>query len=100
MSPKIQIGVTITMVLTCVLLFVRISKAVAFIYLLGFGFLTFICPYWLIFIQKYKKYCIFVKKIFLVMCSFLFYSEIHGPWDEARPRLQRPRRNMYRKRAN
>ncbi|KAI9358448.1 phosphatidylinositol N-acetylglucosaminyltransferase subunit C [Pilaira anomala] len=81
LSPKIQIGVTITMVLTCVLLFVRISKAVAFIYLLGFGFLTFICPYWLIFIQKYK-------------------NEIHGPWDEARPRLQRPRRNMYRKRAN
>ncbi|KAI7895209.1 phosphatidylinositol N-acetylglucosaminyltransferase subunit C [Mucor mucedo] len=81
LSPKIQIGVTIAMLLTCVALFVHISKAVAFIYVLGFCFLTFICPYWLIFIQKYK-------------------NEIHGPWDEARPRLQRPRRNIYRKRSN
>ncbi|KAI9268439.1 phosphatidylinositol N-acetylglucosaminyltransferase subunit C [Helicostylum pulchrum] len=81
LSVKIQIGVTIAMVLTCVVLFAHISKAVVFIYILGFCFLTFICPYWLIFIQKYK-------------------NEIHGPWDEARPRLQRPRRNLYRKRTN
>ena len=28
-------------------------------------------------------------------------SEIHGPWDEARPRLQRTnRRNVYRKRTS
>lgn len=32
--------------------------------------------------------------------AFLKTSEIHGPWDEARPRLQRPRRNVYRKRSN
>lgn len=27
-------------------------------------------------------------------------SEIHGPWDEARPRLQRSRKNVYRKRSS
>ena len=27
-------------------------------------------------------------------------SEIHGPWDEARPRLQRSRKNTYRKRVS
>ncbi|KAI8049819.1 phosphatidylinositol N-acetylglucosaminyltransferase subunit C [Gilbertella persicaria] len=77
-----KISLTVTMLLACVLLFIRISKAVVFLYMLGFCFLTFVCPYWLIFIQKYK-------------------NEIHGPWDEARPRLQRPRRNMYsRKKVN
>ncbi|CAO3619959.1 unnamed protein product [Mucor hiemalis] len=80
LNPKIQIGVTVVMLSTCIVLFINISKAVVFLYILGFCFLTFICPYWLIFIQKYK-------------------NEIHGPWDEARPRLQRPRRTMYRKRA-
>ncbi|EPB90582.1 hypothetical protein HMPREF1544_02643 [Mucor circinelloides 1006PhL] len=82
LNPLIQIGVTVAMLLTCVALFIQISKAVVFLYILGFCFLTFICPYWLIFIQKYK-------------------NEIHGPWDEARPRLQRAnRRNMYRKRTS
>lgn len=30
---------------------------------------------------------------------YFLCSEIHGPWDEARPRLQRPRRTIYRKRV-
>ncbi|KAI8365225.1 phosphatidylinositol N-acetylglucosaminyltransferase subunit C [Radiomyces spectabilis] len=80
LSPKMQIMMTVSLLLLCVLLFIHISKAVVFIYMLGFCFLTFVCPYWLIFIQKYK-------------------NEIHGPWDEARPRLQRAKRNLYRKRA-
>ncbi|CAO3694992.1 unnamed protein product [Rhizopus microsporus] len=78
LSTKVQVMLTLTMLLVCVVLFFPISRAVAFIYILGFIFLTFICPYWLIFIQKYK-------------------NEIHGPWDEARPKLQRPKRNLYRK---
>ncbi|KAI9319962.1 phosphatidylinositol N-acetylglucosaminyltransferase subunit C [Dichotomocladium elegans] len=81
MSSKAQVALTAIMLLVTVLLYVRISKAVAFLYVLGFCFITFICPRWLIFIQKYK-------------------NEIHGPWDEARPRLQRSRKNMYRKRVN
>ncbi|KAI7866201.1 phosphatidylinositol N-acetylglucosaminyltransferase subunit C [Spinellus fusiger] len=76
-----QCALTIIMFLMCTLFFVRISKAVLFLYILGFCFLTFVCPYWLIFIQKYK-------------------NEIHGPWDEARPRLQRPKRGLYRKRTS
>lgn len=55
LNPLIQIGVTVAMLLTCVALFIQISKAVVFLYILGFCFLTFVCPYWLIFIQKYKK---------------------------------------------
>ncbi|KAI9268739.1 phosphatidylinositol N-acetylglucosaminyltransferase subunit C [Sporodiniella umbellata] len=78
LNAKVQIMLTIVMLIVCVLLFLPISKAVVCIHILGFLFLTFVGPYWLIFIQKYK-------------------NEIHGPWDEARPRLQRPRRNIYRK---
>ncbi|KAI9474165.1 MAG: phosphatidylinositol N-acetylglucosaminyltransferase subunit C [Benjaminiella poitrasii] len=69
----IQIGITLALLLTCAVFFIQISKAVVIIYILGFSFITFVCPYWLIFIQKYK-------------------NEIHGPWDEARPRLQRRHR--------
>ncbi|CDH54091.1 phosphatidylinositol n-acetylglucosaminyltransferase subunit c [Lichtheimia corymbifera JMRC:FSU:9682] len=81
MNPKVQIMLTILMLLTSVAMFIRISKAVVFLYILSFCFITFICPWWLIFIQKYK-------------------NEIHGPWDEARPRLQRSRKNVYRKRSS
>lgn len=55
LNSKIQVMLTLAMLLVCVVLFFPISKAVVFIYILGFIFLTFICPYWLIFIQKYKK---------------------------------------------
>ncbi|KAI8093907.1 phosphatidylinositol N-acetylglucosaminyltransferase subunit C [Halteromyces radiatus] len=81
LNPKLSIALTILMQFLCVILFIQISKAVVILYLLGFCFLTFVCPYWLIFIQKYK-------------------NEIHGPWDEARPRLQQRRRNLYRKYPN
>ncbi|ORX60400.1 phosphatidylinositol N-acetylglucosaminyltransferase [Hesseltinella vesiculosa] len=76
---KQSIMLNMVLQLLCIILFFPISKAVVILYLFGFSFLTFICPYWLIFIQKYK-------------------NEIHGPWDEARPRLQkRTRRVTYRK---
>ncbi|KAI8988785.1 phosphatidylinositol N-acetylglucosaminyltransferase subunit C [Pilobolus umbonatus] len=78
LSPRIQVSITVIMLLCSVLLFIHISKAVVFISILGFCFLTFVCPYWLIFIQKYK-------------------NEIHGPWDEARPGIQRSKRSIYRK---
>ncbi|OBZ83125.1 Phosphatidylinositol N-acetylglucosaminyltransferase GPI2 subunit [Choanephora cucurbitarum] len=81
LNAYVHVALTLFMLSACVLLFIHISKAVVFIYLLGFCFLTFVCPYWLIFIQKYK-------------------NEIHGPWDEARPRLQRTKRNMYNRKKN
>ncbi|ORX89480.1 phosphatidylinositol N-acetylglucosaminyltransferase [Basidiobolus meristosporus CBS 931.73] len=65
-------------ILSCVLfcsaagLFYFISKALATFYIIAMGFITFGCPFWLIWIQKYK-------------------NEIHGPWDEARPKLQQSR---------
>ncbi|KAI9015714.1 phosphatidylinositol N-acetylglucosaminyltransferase subunit C [Phycomyces nitens] len=80
LNSNIQPVLTTVMLFMCIIMFSHISKAVVSLYILGFCFLTFICPYWLIFIQKYK-------------------NEIHGPWDEARPRLQRPRRGLYRKRT-
>lgn len=50
--------------------FWHISKTVVTIYTFTVSFITFGCPFWLIWIQRYK-------------------NEIHGPWDEARPKLTR-----------
>ncbi|KAI9308486.1 phosphatidylinositol N-acetylglucosaminyltransferase subunit C, partial [Cunninghamella echinulata] len=82
LHPKLSITLSTIMQSLCIILYLNISKAIVILYLMGFCFLTFICPYWLIFIQKYK-------------------NEIHGPWDEARPRLQKKtKRNIYRKFSN
>ncbi|KAG5440703.1 hypothetical protein PCK2_000291 [Pneumocystis canis] len=45
-----------------------IISPLTLIFLFGFFFISFICPLWLISLQKYK-------------------SEIHGPWDIAKPKL-------------
>jgi phosphatidylinositol N-acetylglucosaminyltransferase subunit C len=50
--------------LSTVILFGHISVAVVVIYTWSMAFITFACPYWLIWIQRYK-------------------NQIHGPWDEA-----------------
>ncbi|CAG8459684.1 11742_t:CDS:2 [Diversispora eburnea] len=70
LSAKFNIALTFLLVFLAAILFMDISKAVVIIYILMITFITFVCPYWLIWIQKYKK-------------------EIHGPWDEARPKIQR-----------
>ncbi|KAF9161635.1 hypothetical protein DFQ26_004363 [Actinomortierella ambigua] len=67
-----NLALTITLFLTATTLFSQISPAIMVIYILGMTFLTFVCPYWLIWIQRYK-------------------NEIHGPWDEARPKIQHGR---------
>ncbi|KAI8067530.1 phosphatidylinositol N-acetylglucosaminyltransferase subunit C [Gongronella butleri] len=77
LKTKQSIALTVVLQILCIALFFHVSKAVVILHLLGFCFLTFLCPYWLIWIQKYK-------------------NEIHGPWDEARPRLQK-RARRYRK---
>lgn len=41
------------------------------------------CPLGLIWLQKYKKYVYPAFKRFVNL-----YSEIHGPWDVARPQLK------------
>lgn len=53
------VGATLVLLLT-------ISRLVACLYLAAVVFIAFICPMWLVRIQKYK-------------------SAIHGPWDEAVP---------------
>ncbi|KAJ1988400.1 glycosylphosphatidylinositol anchor biosynthesis [Dimargaris cristalligena] len=61
---------TLLLVAITFVLFWPISRAIAVLYMIAVFSLTFICPIWLIFIQRYK-------------------NEIHGPWDEARPKVHR-----------
>ncbi|KAG5519180.1 hypothetical protein PMAC_002268 [Pneumocystis sp. 'macacae'] len=51
-----------------VLIALEISFALTLVFLFGFFFISFVCPLWIINLQKYK-------------------SEIHGPWDIAKPKL-------------
>ncbi|CAG8517455.1 phosphatidylinositol N-acetylglucosaminyltransferase [Gigaspora margarita] len=71
LSAKFNVALTCILFILATTLFLYISNVIAIIYVLGIIFITFACPYWLIWIQKYK-------------------NEIHGPWDEARPKLQPP----------
>ncbi|KAG5439236.1 hypothetical protein PCANB_001535 [Pneumocystis canis] len=56
------------LILASILITLEISFALTLIFLFGFFFISFISPLWLISLQKYK-------------------SEIHGPWDIAKPKL-------------
>ncbi|KAJ1952559.1 glycosylphosphatidylinositol anchor biosynthesis [Linderina pennispora] len=69
-SAKASMIMTLVLALLAWILFLYISHAVAMIHVLGTLFITFGCPLWLIWIQRYK-------------------NEIHGPWDEARPIVHR-----------
>ncbi|KAG0025268.1 hypothetical protein BGZ82_010128 [Podila clonocystis] len=75
-SNRGNLALTIVLFLTATTLFSQISPAIVVIYILGMAFLTFVCPFWLIWIQRYK-------------------NEIHGPWDEARPKIQHGRSVDY-----
>lgn len=55
-------------VLTSGMLF-SLTIAMSVIYTIGMLFVTFFCPFWLMWLQRYK-------------------NEIHGPWDEARLSLR------------
>jgi len=57
---------TLGMVMVTFVLFLPISVTVAVLYAFAIIFITIGCPFWLVFIQKYK-------------------NEINGPWDEAVP---------------
>ncbi|RKP26923.1 phosphatidylinositol N-acetylglucosaminyltransferase subunit C [Syncephalis pseudoplumigaleata] len=61
---------TCILMLICTVMYYYISWMLMLIYVAACLFITFVCTWWLISIQKYK-------------------NEIHGPWDEARPQLQR-----------
>ncbi|CAB4389669.1 phosphatidylinositol N-acetylglucosaminyltransferase [Rhizophagus irregularis] len=68
LSVEFNIALTCLLFMLATVLFLNISKTIVILYILGITFITFVCPFWLIWIQKYK-------------------NEIHGPWDEARPKI-------------
>ncbi len=68
---------------------------VAVVFVAATASITLLCPVWLKWIQRYKKY---VCTNFVYVCCRFFsdcvqltillnYSEINGPWDEAVPTL-------------
>jgi len=57
--------------LMVVMLLVPIGTVTTLVYVISILFITFVCPYWLTRIQKYK-------------------NTIHGPWDEAVPTRNQP----------
>eukprot|EP00744_Colponema_vietnamica_P018229 GILI01025711.1.p1 GENE.GILI01025711.1~~GILI01025711.1.p1 ORF type:complete len:337 (+),score=56.60 GILI01025711.1:168-1178(+) len=61
-SRRLHLCVTVLMVLATWVLLSLLSTILAIVYFLSIAFITFICPMWLIWIQKYK-------------------NEIQGPWD-------------------
>ncbi|GAM28491.1 hypothetical protein SAMD00019534_116670 [Acytostelium subglobosum LB1] len=63
-SLEFHSGLTIGLCVACTVLLSHMSTLLTFIYIGIIGTITFVCPLWLIFIQKYK-------------------NEINGPWDEA-----------------
>ena len=81
-SQQYHYLLTVGMVLLTTLLFIPISNTVAVLYAAAIVFITVGCPLWLVFIQQYKKY-VFVAFVFFILILF-FYSEINGPWDEAK----------------
>ncbi|KAJ2415729.1 glycosylphosphatidylinositol anchor biosynthesis [Coemansia sp. RSA 2530] len=69
-SDAASMATTMVLVLMATALFMYINKAVALLHIFSSLFITFVCPLWLIWVQRYK-------------------NEIHGPWDEARPIVHR-----------
>ncbi|KAI9504631.1 glycosylphosphatidylinositol anchor biosynthesis [Coemansia spiralis] len=65
-SVAASIATTVVIVLVATAMFTYISRAIALLFVFSTLFITFGCPLWLIWVQRYK-------------------NEIHGPWDEARP---------------
>lgn len=74
-NVSFQYDVALSMVLfvLSVSLFFRISKAVVIIYVSAMAFITFMCPFWLIWIQRYKKWVVYIIIIILV---FLFNGKL------------------------
>ncbi|KAJ2508688.1 glycosylphosphatidylinositol anchor biosynthesis [Coemansia sp. RSA 2052] len=69
-SDAASMATTMVLALMATALFMYINKAVALLHIFSSLFITFACPLWLIWVQRYK-------------------NEIHGPWDEARPIVHR-----------
>ncbi|KAI9343450.1 phosphatidylinositol N-acetylglucosaminyltransferase subunit C [Zopfochytrium polystomum] len=67
-SPASDVLMAILLTAASTGLFFSVSRLAVVLYVSSVSFITMICPYWLLVVQKYK-------------------NEIRGPWDEARPKL-------------
>ncbi|KAJ2692904.1 glycosylphosphatidylinositol anchor biosynthesis, partial [Coemansia sp. RSA 1285] len=65
-SVAASAAITVVLVLVATFMFGYILRPIAMLFMFITLFITFGCPLWLIWVQRYK-------------------NEIHGPWDEARP---------------
>ncbi|KAJ2550674.1 glycosylphosphatidylinositol anchor biosynthesis, partial [Coemansia sp. RSA 1933] len=65
-SVAASTAVTVILALVATAMFAYILRPIAMLFVFITLFITFGCPLWLIWVQRYK-------------------NEIHGPWDEARP---------------
>lgn len=74
---------SILLILITLSLWLSVFKPVAFIYLSMVIFISYICPRWLLHLQKYKKYTLFKISFLFISSLHCFCSTIHGPWDEA-----------------
>jgi len=70
-SEKLNLIFSWTLSFMVILLLMPIGTVITLVYVLSISFITFVCPYWLTRIQKYK-------------------DTIHGPWDEAVPTRTHP----------
>ncbi|KAI9476860.1 glycosylphosphatidylinositol anchor biosynthesis [Coemansia sp. RSA 989] len=69
-SSVASMATTVVLALVATAMFMYILKPIALLHVFSTLFITFACPLWLIWVQRYK-------------------NEIHGPWDEARPIVHR-----------
>jgi len=68
---KLNLAFSWILAFMVVLLMVPLGTVITLVYVIAILFITFVCPYWLTRIQKYK-------------------NTIHGPWDEAVPTRSQP----------
>ncbi len=67
-SIAVHLLLTCAMVAAAVLLLLPLSGLITAAYVLAVVSVSFVCPYWLVHIQKFK-------------------AKINGPWDEAVPKI-------------
>jgi len=68
-SIKLSLVLTWSMFFVVTILIVPLSKPLAIIYVLSVMFVTFVCPYWLKWVQQYKKYVFFYCFFIFMQCS-------------------------------
>lgn len=81
-SQSLSAILTVFIFIINVWLLFPISRSITLIYITTITFITFLAPFCLQWVQRYKK-CVHHHHISNIYS--IFTSEIHGPWDEAVP---------------